>query len=134
MKDNKEYQDHFIEKLLKDAPKEEAPAGFTDSVMKQLLAEEGATLQYKPLIAPWVWYMLGGFVCALFVLSGTGMVEWADSGIGSFPDSGLSVLDLSSFSLPQVPPNLVYGLMAFSAFALLHLYWINGRIQRRFGY
>ncbi|WP_445385489.1 hypothetical protein ACT6NV_01350 [Robiginitalea sp. IMCC44478] len=135
MKDNQEKgTDAFIEKLLNNASVEEAPPGFTESVMRQLLAEEQTAVPQRPLIAAWVWYLLGGLACLLIILSMTDVLQIPDNTFGSQLDLGWTLPDLSGISLPEVSANLAYGLMAFSVFALLHLYWINGYIQKRFSH
>lgn len=133
MKDNQEKRaDAFIEKLLKEASVEEAPPGFTESVMRQLLAEEQSSVQFRPLIAAWVWYLLGAMLFLLIVLSITDVIQMPENTFGSQLDLNWTLPDLSGLSLPMASANLEYGLMAFSVFALLHLYWIHARIQKRF--
>lgn len=135
MKDNQEKSaDAFIEKLLNNASVEEAPPGFTESVMRRLVAEEQTGVLYRPLIAAWVWYLLGVLACLLIILSTTDVLQIPGNAFGSQFDSGWTLPDLSGLSLPEVSANLAYGLMAFSVFALLHLYWINGYIQKRFSH
>jgi hypothetical protein len=135
MKDNLEKgADAFIEKLLNNATVEEAPPGFTESVMRQVLAEQQSAVQYRPLVAAWFWYLLGVLLCLLIMLSMTDFIQLPENAFGSQLDLGWNLPDLTGLSLPEVSANLIYGLMAFSVFALLHLYWINGYIQKRYSH
>ncbi|WP_445382688.1 hypothetical protein [Robiginitalea sp. IMCC43444] len=135
MKDNLEKgADAFIEELLKHASVEETPPGFTQSVMKQVLTEQQTAVQYRPLVAAWVWYLLGVLLCLAIMLSVTDLIILPENAFGSQLDLGWTLPELTGLSLPEVSANLAYGLMAFSVFALLHLYWINGYIQKRYSH
>lgn len=129
MEDKK--QDAFYRKILRDSAMEQAPEGFTGSVMDRIRAAKDVT-RPAPLIGRRAWL---GIAVAAIVLVVLGMrIPTGESAGLAFLDSladRAAALRLPAIDFPEVPVTYVYGAVFLLVFACCQLAWMKRYLENR---
>ena len=134
--DQEKNPDKIIRSLIKEGGIDEAPQGFTNSVMQAIHSVEEINFAtvYKPLISKTAWAILGIALVGLFVYMLT--TDQQAISIGHYipfseyiSDSGLAglidKLSLNGMGNINIHSNMVYALMMLPFFFLIQIYFLQ---------
>ncbi|MBC2839171.1 hypothetical protein [Robiginitalea sp. SC105] len=128
-------QEAIYRKILRESAFEEAPPGFTRSVMDRIRKEKTVQVQ-APLISGKVWAGIAAGVAglALWGMTASGGSGEAPGFIGYLFDrsAALRIPKMGFPELPELPAPYLYGVGFLLVFAIFQMAWVKRYLDSRY--
>ncbi len=133
MEKNDKKLEEFVDNLMKHDLLEQPSSNFTESIMSKIeIINQTKTIQYKPLIPKFVWWLIGIVVASVF-----GYVFIAN------PETDYSLIERFGISKPEVNLNLpglsfsktlVYSIMFLAVMLCVQIPLLKNYMDKRLSY
>lgn len=133
-KRKQENLDHFLKNAIQDMELDKVPKDFTNSVMAKIEQSKSyhAKPSYEPLVPKRFWWILGTSLTALFIYLGFDS-RWYT--MGWFSTFKWNIIGNTSFlnSIPNfdLSDSTVYGLVGFTVFLLVQIFYLKRYFSKR---